>query len=104
MGADIALLQEPCKVPDELADLVDIGPPDGDAWDSCLWKPPRHHRRWPKIAKLSDRVTVKWFRPVLPIDPISDDGVNVSDVQIIAAAEVTPSRRMGAERPLPAAD
>ena len=36
MGADVALLQEPCTVPDDVADHVDIGPPDDDAWDSCL--------------------------------------------------------------------
>ena len=90
-GADVALLQEPCTVPNDVADRVDIGPPDADAWDSCLWKSPRHHRRWPKVAKLSDRVTVKWFKPVLPIDPASSDSMNVSDVQIIAAAEVTPN-------------
>ena len=91
MGADVALLQEPCTVPPEVADRVDIGPPDADAWDSCLWKSPRHHRRWPKVAKLSDRVSVKWFKPALPIDAMSDDSLNVSDVQIIAAAEVTPT-------------
>lgn len=97
MGADIALLQEPCRVPDDVADHVDIGPRDEDAWDPCLWPKPvrrsdfRHHHRWPKIAKLSDRVKIKWFRPILSTDPMSGDSLNVSDVQIIAAAEVTPN-------------
>ena len=98
MEADIALLQEPCRAPDEVADRVNIGPPDDDAWDTRLWQKPtrkdeprRHHQRWPKIARLSDRVQVKWFKPVLPIDRMSDDKLNVSDVQIMAAAEVTPN-------------
>ena len=34
MEADIALLQEPCKTPDKVADQVKSGPPDDDAWDT----------------------------------------------------------------------
>ena len=40
MEADIALLQEPCRVPDEVAGRVDTGPPDDDAWDTRLWQKP----------------------------------------------------------------
>ena len=64
MDADVALLQEPCKVPPDVADRVEIEPPDHwSDWDSCLPKPARAHRR-PRVAKLSDRVKVDWFKPV----------------------------------------
>ena len=36
MGADVALLQEPCRVPREIADRVEIEPRNHwEAWDSC---------------------------------------------------------------------
>ena len=93
---DIALLQETCTMPADVAEHVDLGPHDDrDAWDSCLWesdKQPRkrdfQYRRWPKIAKLSERVKVQWFKPVLLCDPVSDDGLRVSDPHTIAAAQV----------------
>ena len=50
MGADVALLQEPCGVPYDVADRVAIEPPEHwEAWDSCLREsagPTQpHHRR-----------------------------------------------------------
>ena len=95
---DVALLQEVCRVPDDVADHVDIGPHDDrDAWDSCLWKSDRQprkwnfqRRRWPKIAKLSNRVRLEWFKPVLACDPVSEHEFLVSDPHTIAAARVSP--------------
>ena len=40
MGADVALLQETCRMPPDVADRVSTGPPkhrDSHVWDSCLW-------------------------------------------------------------------
>ena len=99
MGADVALLQEPSNVPPDIADHVDIGPVgDREAWRSWASdkKFPLPHF-WPKIAKLSDRVDVEWFKPVLPIDPVTEDAIGVSDIQTIAAARVTP--RDGESKP-----
>lgn len=109
MGADVALLQETCRPPSDVADLVETRPSDHQdsrTWDPLLWdrdqNPARHnayfrYRRWPRIAKLSDRVEVEWFTPVLPIDSVSDDRLTVSDVNTIAAARVVP--REGGQDP-----
>ena len=99
MGADVALLQETCRMPPDVADRVSTGPPkhrDSHVWDSCLWDCDRYRdyfrrRRWPRIAKLSDRVAVEWFKPVFSVvDPLPDDAIRVSDINSIAAAKVTP--------------
>ena len=104
MGADVALLQETCNVPSDLAGDIETWPrthKSRDSWDSssldsCLWESDLYkeyfkRRRWPRIAKLSDRVEVQWFRPVLTVtDPIPGDAIRVSDVNSIAAAKVTP--------------
>lgn len=77
MRADVALPQEPCRVPHDVADRVEIEPPDHwDAWDSCLEESHRNrpHRR-PRIAKLSDRVTVDWYKPVPLLEPISGNQI-----------------------------
>ena len=43
------------------------------------------------VVKLSDRVGVQWFRQVLPTTPQEgDDEIAVSNVGIIAAAQVIP--------------
>ena len=92
MGADVALLREPCRVPREIADRVEIEPRNHwEAWDSCHSpeKNLRPHRR-PRIAKLSDRVKVDWFKPVPLLDPISEHEIAVSDVHTVAAARVSP--------------
>ena len=90
IGADVALLQEPCRVPPDVADRVEIEPPDHwKFWDSCHSEAGRPHRR-ARIAKLSDRVTLDWFTPVPLLDPVSEDQIAISDVHTIAAARVTP--------------
>ena len=89
MDADVALLQEPTRVPPDVADRVEIEPPDHwSDWDSYLPKPPVHRR--PRIAKLSDRVKVTWFKPVPLLEPISKDQIAISDVHTVAAARVCP--------------
>ena len=90
MDADVALLQEPCTVPSDVADRVEIEPPEHwPDWNSCLPKPARALRR-PRIAKLSDRVKVDWFKPVPLLEPISKDQIAISEVHTIAAARVSP--------------
>ena len=95
MGADVALLQEVCRVPGDVADRVDVGPVvERGAWDPRESAGEFSGRRWPKIAKLSNRVKVEWFKPVIPITPMSEDTtedrIRISDIQTIAAARVTP--------------
>ena len=92
MGADVALLQEVCGVPGDVADRVDVGPVvERGAWDPRESAGEFSGRRWPKIAKLSNRVKVEWFKPVIPIAPMSEDTIRISDIQTIAAARVTPT-------------
>lgn len=107
MDADVALLQETtCRVPTDVAGGVETGPPEHDdshVWAPCLWNSDNYksyfrYRRWPRIAKLSDRVSVQWFTPVPSVtDPLRKDSVRVSDVNSIAAARVTP--RDGVQEP-----
>ena len=90
MGADVGLLQEPSGVPPDVASVVEIEPPDHwKFWDSCLSESSGPHRR-PRIAKLSDRVTLEWFIPVPLLDRISETQIAVSDIHTIAAARVIP--------------
>ena len=81
MDADVALLQEadPAKAPANVA----ISP----------FQPQRYQglSRWPLVVKLSDRVTVDWFKPVNAAQAIiAGDEIAVSDSYTIAAARVTP--------------
>ena len=93
MGADVALLQEVnLPVPADVADRVAVGPlVEQGAWDPRESDREVKERRWPKIAKLSNRVEVEWFKPVTPIGPRSEDTIRISDIQTIAAARVTPT-------------
>ena len=93
MGADVALLQETTRtVPPDVADRVAVGPlVEQGAWDPRESDRDFSGRRWPKIAKLSNRVEVEWFKPVIPIGPMSEDTIRISDIQTIAAARVTPT-------------
>ena len=92
MGVDVALLQEVARVPGDVADRVDVGPVvEQGAWDPRESDGEFSGRRWPKIAKLSNRVKVEWFKPVIPIAPMSEDTIRISDIQTIAAARVTPT-------------
>lgn len=81
MGVDVALLQE--------ADPVAVPAPAETS--PCLPERTNGYDRWPLVVKLSDKVTVEWFKPVnaarVSIEP---DEVAVSDSNTIAAARVTP--------------
>lgn len=81
-GADIALLQE---VGPGAADEMK-GALGGNAhWD---WET---HDRWPAVLKLSNRVKVRWFRPIsLMAKEEKKNQIAVSDLPTLAAACVTP--------------
>ena len=57
MDADVALLQEACKPPEDLARQIDVDPAP---WRTAGWS--RRGRRT-AIAKLSDHVDVEWVTP-----------------------------------------
>ena len=82
MDADVALLQEvgPCAAAQMEGAL------DGNAhWD---WET---HGRWPAVLKLSNRVKVRWFRPIsLVAKEEKKNQIAVSDLPTLAAACVTP--------------
>ena len=65
MAADIALLQEGCMPPADVADRVDTGPEghwDSHVWNSQWWEGrgwPDLYDRWAMVVKLSDRVEVE---------------------------------------------
>ena len=68
MDADVALLQEARRPPEEIAGRFDIGPEeswDSHSWNSDWWQG-RGWRalydRWPMVVRLSDRVEVEWFK------------------------------------------
>ena len=81
MDADLALLQEARGIPPKLDGPVETG---GEPWtvDS--------HDPWPRVVRLSDRVRVKWFRPVPPRSSTHADEIAVSAIGTIAAAQVIP--------------
>ena len=81
-GADIALLQEVGRG----AAAQMEGALGGNAhWD---WET---HDRWPAVLKLSNRVKVRWFRPIsLMAKEEATDEIAVSDLPTLAAACVTP--------------
>ena len=97
MGADIALLQEGCMPPAEVAERVDTGPEghwDSHVWNSQWWEGrgwPDLYDRWAMVVKLSDRVEVEWFKQVSPISVPAVDEIAVSGIGTIAAARVTPT-------------
>ena len=95
IGADVALLQEVGRVPQEVADRIDTGP--REHWDSHVWNSHWHEGRfeklfdrWPMVVKLSDRVEVEWFSQVSPISELRQDEIAVSGIGTIAAARITP--------------
>ena len=86
MDADIALLQE-------------VGPGAAERMEGALgghehWSEHpewNRHNGWPAVVKLSNRVEVKWFRPVsLMTREEKGDDIAVSDLPTLAAAQVTP--------------
>ena len=93
--ADVALLQEAGRYPDDLASKVDIGP--REHWDSHYWNSDwykgrfrRLFDRWSMVLKLSDRVEVEWFKQVSPISMTAEDDIAVSGIGTIAAARIIP--------------
>ncbi|WP_423919331.1 endonuclease/exonuclease/phosphatase family protein [Candidatus Poriferisodalis sp.] len=96
MDADVALLQEAGKSPEDVAGRVDAGPDaswDAHQWNSDWWhgRWPKLFDRWPKVVKLSDRVGVEWYRQVSPIGWVLDDEIAVSGIGTIAVARIAPA-------------
>ncbi len=87
MDADIALLQEVGSIPPDVAPLIEVSGTDP-------WKPwdPQKYDRFPMVVRLSDRVKVEWFKPVMPQHQgwEDKDEIAVSDIGIIAVARVIP--------------
>jgi len=95
MDADVALLQEARRPPEEIAGRVDIGPQeswDSHSWNSDWWRErwPALYDRWPMVVRLSDRVEVEWFKEISPVAGASPDEIEVSGFGTITAARVTP--------------
>ena len=93
MDADVALVQEPCRAPADVAGRVDPGPAehwDAATWNSEYWQGrfPRLDDRVAKVVRLSDRVRLDWFRQVGPISTVKADEIAVSGIGTIAAARV----------------
>ena len=84
--ADVALLQEAGKPPDDY--------PSGALGDQAPWEPWKKHHfgrrpRGAAVTKLSNRVEVEWFKRVLPvIESPSCNELPVSGKGTIAAAKV----------------
>ena len=95
MNADVALVQEPCRPPADVAGQVDLGPRchwDATTWNSEYWQGrfPRLDDRVAMVVRLSDRVRLEWFRQVGPISTVEADEIAVSGIGTIAAARVAP--------------
>ena len=83
-GADIALLQEAGQPPVDVAKRIEVDPapfPDETNFKSRS-----------AIAKLSDRVKIKWLTPVPLKQRESEDHFEVTHPYSISAAIVTPSK------------
>ncbi len=91
MDADVALLQEVGAVPDDVRDRVELSPhipwlrDDPDTGDP-------NFDRWPTVVKLSDRVSVEWFRQVGPIEVNAERSLDVavSGIGTVDVARVIP--------------
>ncbi len=87
MDADVALLQETGSIPSDVEPHIEV--PDHDPWEP--WDQDKYDR-YPMIVRLSDRVKIDWFKPVMPDHQgwEEDNEVGVSDIGTIAAARVMP--------------
>ena len=87
MDADVALLQEVGSVPPDA--IPHIGVPNWDPWEP--WEN-KWYDRYPMVVRLSDRVRIEWFRPVLPQRQGWEDKneIAVSDIGTVAFARVIP--------------
>ena len=97
MDADVALLQEACKPPPDIAGQIGLG--CDEHWDSRLWNSRWYEERgrfkklfdrWTRVVKLSDRVEIEWFKQVSPIGVPEPDEFPVSGIGTVAAARVKP--------------
>ena len=97
MDADVALLQEACKPPPDVAGRIGLG--CDEHWDSRLWNSRWYEERgrfkklfdrWTRVVKLSDRVEIEWFKQVSPIGMPEPDEFPVSGIGTVAAARVMP--------------
>ena len=82
MDADVALLQEAGRIPEDVTESIEVG---GGPWNSDSYD------RFPKIARLSDRVSVEWFKPADRTRETGSGDFTVSDIGTIAAARIIPS-------------
>ena len=64
-NADIALLQEGGNLPADLA--YPVRPENEEHWKRHLHDGRPVYDRWCLVVKLSEKIDVDWFRPVLPI-------------------------------------
>ena len=95
MDADVALLQEACEPPKDVADKVCIGPRehwDSHHWNSCWWRGRFKNLfdRWAMVVKLSNKVEVEWFKQISPISAAATDEFPVSGIGTVAAARIIP--------------
>lgn len=82
MNADVALLQEVRRIPEHVANGLEVSP--HEPWNKHLFD------RFPKVVRLSDRVRVEWFKQVDPLGYAGDDEMEVSGVGLTEVARVTP--------------
>jgi endonuclease/exonuclease/phosphatase family metal-dependent hydrolase len=85
-GADVALLQEATRPPNEVASSIDV---DAEPWRTESFGDARPWRT--AVVRLTDRVRVAWFQP-LPLkkaDPENPEVMAVSRLGTLAAARVT---------------
>ncbi len=91
MDADVALLQESGRVPEDVLDRVELSP--HAPW---LGHDPisgeSHYDRWPRVVRLSDRVRVEWFRQIGPtwVLPKCPLDMAVSGIGTLDVARVIP--------------
>ena len=81
---DLALLQEACRPPDDIAERVEIDPAPWSASErggGAKWRT--------AIAVVSDRVSVEWLA-AKPIGRAASDEIAVSSPGTLTAAQVTP--------------
>ena len=96
MNEDVALVQEACRVPDEVLSDIDTGPRehwDASVWNSCWWVGRFPHlvdRQTMIVKRKSSGVCVEWFNQVGPISGVNSDEIAVSGIGTIAAARVIP--------------
>ncbi len=83
MDADVALLQEAGRVPEDVSESIEVGGDELRASDS--------YDRFPMIARLSDRVSVEWFNPVDTTGEPASGDFTISDIGTTAAARIIPA-------------